>query len=157
MDCPVCGGPVTDDTCPSCGADVRDGNTAGDGDGRNQTVLGLDRNLAGAFSYSLTFVSGVVFYVLADDEFVRFHAAQSVVAFGGLFTLNLLVSFLQGATATTPGVGPALAAVLGGLSAVVTLVAFGLWILLMVTASRGRRVALPLVGGLVDGVVSVDR
>lgn len=157
MDCPACGDPVADDICPNCGAVVSGENTAAGGDDRDRSVLGLNRNLAGAFSYSLTFVSGVVFYALADDEFVRFHAAQSVVAFGGLFTLNLFVSFLQGAVATVPGVGPALAAVLGGLSAVVTLVAFGLWVFLMITAFQGRQFELPLVGGVVDGVTSADR
>lgn len=157
MDCPACGDPVADDTCPNCGAHVPDESTAGDGDGRDRTVLGLDRNLAGAFSYSLTFVSGFVFYALADDEFVRFHAAQSVVAFGGLFTFNLLVSFLQGAVATVPGFDPALAAVLGGLSTVVTLVAFGLWIFLMIAAFQGRQFKLPLIGGVIDGAASADR
>lgn len=161
MACPACGNPVAEDSniCPHCGARVTTTDsaaeqTAADSESRHRTALRLEPNLAGAFSYSLTFVSGIVFYYLADDEFVRFHAAQSIVAFGGLFTLNLLVSVIQGIMAPVPGIGPTLSVVLGALSSALTLVAFCLWILLMVAAFRGRRFALPFVEGIVTDLAS---
>lgn len=161
MGCPACGEPVGEDSdiCPHCGAnmtaaDSAAGQTVGGGDSPERTSLGLEPNLAGAFSYSLTFVSGIVFYYLAADEFVRFHAAQSLVVFGGLFSLNLLMSILQSVVAAVPGVGPTLSVVLGALSSGLTLLAFGLWILLMVAAFRGRQFALPFVEGVVTDLAS---
>lgn len=160
MGCPACGEPVADDEdCPHCGADLTDANDPADsetlqagpdGDGPDGRVLGLDRNLAAGFSYSLTFASGIVFYHVADDEFVRFHAVQSVVVFGGLFTLLFVLSILEWFVAPLPGAG----VVLGTLSSALTVLAFALWIVLMVTAFRGRRFALPFVDGVVEKFAS---
>jgi uncharacterized membrane protein len=161
MSCPACGEPVADDDaiCSHCGAKLRAGSTTDttgerstEGGGNpEKTVLGLERNIAGAFSYSLTFVSGLVFYLLSDDEFVRFHAAQSTIVFGVLFTLNLVVSFLQGVVALVPEAGPTLTVVFGALSGGLSLLAFGLWILLMIKAYQGERFQVPFVESVLDG------
>ena len=57
-----------------------------------KTSTGLDANLAAALSYLLGFVSGAVFLVLEkENRFVRFHALQSVLAFGGVTLLWVLL------------------------------------------------------------------
>ena len=44
---------------------------------------GLQPNVAGALSYLLGIITGVLFLVIEkENRFVRFHAAQSITAFG---------------------------------------------------------------------------
>jgi len=49
---------------------------------------GLPKNTAAALSYVLGPITGVVFYVLEKDPYVRFHAMQSIVVFVALFVLQ---------------------------------------------------------------------
>ena len=58
-----------------------------------KTSTGLDANLAAALSYLVGFVTGVVFLILEkENRFVRFHAMQSALAFGGITVGWLLLS-----------------------------------------------------------------
>ena len=58
-----------------------------------KTSTGLDANLAAALSYLLGFVSGAVFLLLEkENRFVRFHALQSVLAFGAITLLWVLLN-----------------------------------------------------------------
>jgi uncharacterized membrane protein len=143
MRCPSCGEAAVDpgEGCPECGKTVE--RPAADGTG---TSLGLDRNVAAVLAYSLTFASGLLFYVLEDDAFVRFHAAQSVLVFGAAFGLALVLEVWQAAlvlSGAAGGTGPRL---LTGVSTVLGLVTVGLWTLLMVQAYRGERFAVALFG-----------
>jgi uncharacterized membrane protein len=99
-----------------------------------KTSIGLDANLAAALSYLLGFVSGIVILVLEkDNRFVRFHALQSVLAFGAITLLWVLLNavpllgFLLGVLIIIPG------------SAVV-------WLLMMFKAYQGEEFKLPIVG-----------
>jgi len=122
---------------------------------------GLDSNVAGALSYLLGFVTGIVFYVLEpEDEFVRFHAAQSIVTFGAIFLASFVVgtvlSLLTGLFVT--GVGLSfVAAILGVVFGLVWLV-FGLgtlalWLFLMLRAYQGETVRVPVAANLADRLV----
>ena len=52
-------------------------------------TFGLDQNLAGALTYAVGWVSGLVFLLSEkENKFVRFHAMQSIITFG---FLNILV------------------------------------------------------------------
>jgi uncharacterized membrane protein len=140
MRCPSCGEATTEpgEACPKCGTSAE--RPAADG---TETSLGFERNVGAALAYSVTFASGLLLYVLEDDEFVRFHAAQSVVVFGAAFGLALVLEVWQATLVVSGAAGPGL---LAGVSTVLGLVAVGLWILLMVQAYRGQRFALPLFG-----------
>ncbi len=99
-----------------------------------RTSLGLDANLAAALSYLLGFVSGIIVLVLEkDNRFVRFHALQSVLAFGGITLLWVLLNavpilgFLFGVLIIIPG------------SAVI-------WLVMMFKAYQGDEFKLPVVG-----------
>ncbi len=99
-----------------------------------KTSIGLDANLAAALSYLLGFVSGIVVLVLEkDNRFVRFHALQSVLAFGAITLLWVLLNavpflgFLIGVLIIIPG------------SAVI-------WLLMMFKAYQGEEFKLPIVG-----------
>ena len=58
------------------------------------TVWGLDPNVAAALAYAVGWVSGVVLLVFEPNKFVRFHALQSTIVFGGL-SLAWMVALLS--------------------------------------------------------------
>lgn len=102
-----------------------------------KTSMGLDENLAGLLTYALTWVSGLVFYLLeTKNKFVRFHAMQSMIVFGAISIVSI-VSFPI----------PFLGAVLSGL---IGLAGFVLWIVLMIKAYQGTMYKLPVAGDLAE-------
>lgn len=50
--------------------------------------------MAAALSYVLGWVTGLIFYNIEKDPFVRFHAMQSIIAFGALTALSILTGIL---------------------------------------------------------------
>lgn len=109
----------------------------------------LNRNVTAALAYLLGPASGAALLVLVRDEFVRFHARQSVGVGAALFGLYLAVGIVSVLLAMAPVVGPAFAAVVLELPAAFGLAALGLWALLIYHAYHGRRFGLPVVGTLV--------
>ena len=91
-----------------------------------KSSTGLDENIAGLLCYVLGWVSGIVFLILEQEsKFVKFHAIQSIVIFGVLSVLSGLLGWIP---------------VLGWIVRIVCgILAFVLWILLMVKASQGQR------------------
>lgn len=109
-----------------------------------QKSMGLDENITGLLAYALGWISGlIVILVEKDNDFVRFHAMQSILTFGALTVLsllfsNLLVFFLF-------------------LIPFLNLLGVVLWILLMVKAYQGERYKLPVIGDLAEEwAVKVD-
>jgi uncharacterized membrane protein len=53
---------------------------------------GLDPHVAAMLAYLAWWVTGILFYLIErDNRFVRFHAAQSIVAFGGISILGAVL------------------------------------------------------------------
>ena len=99
----------------------------------NTSSTGLSENVAGALCYALGWVTGLVFLVVErQNEFVRFHAMQSLITFGLLSIAGFVINVL-------PGLG-------SFLSSLIALLTIGLWILLMFKAWSGARYHLPWVG-----------
>jgi uncharacterized membrane protein len=122
---------------------------------RRESATGLDSNLAGALTYLFGFVTGIVFLVVERrDEYVRWHAAQSIAVFGGLVALNV------GLTVVGIVLGLALDGIVGGLigvllslvGLVVGLAGLVAWIGLMVTAYQGKTVRVPVFAGVADRI-----
>ncbi|MGM0605691.1 MAG: DUF4870 domain-containing protein [Halobacteriota archaeon] len=108
---------------------------------------GLDSNVAGALSYLLGPVTGIVFYVIEDeDEFVRFHAVQSIAVFGGLFVLSIVLSAVLTALAAIPVVGWIIGLVLGLGGLLLAPIGFVIWLFLMYKAYSGTEYEVPVVG-----------
>ena len=102
-----------------------------------RSSIGLDENIAGALAYFGAFISGVALLVLEkNSSYVRFHALQSTVTFGGLFVIELVARFI-------PLIGPLL-------SVVIPPGALILWIVLMVKAYQGERWRLPYIGEIAE-------
>src|ERR1700731_3061147 len=128
--CSRCGGEVQTGVafCPKCGQAQTGGEVTTTSQSRQS---GMAENVAGLLCYVLGWVTGIIFFLIDKRPFVRFHAAQSMVVFGGLHIINIVVAIFFGAGMMAMGgfAGFGLARALYGL---VSLVALVLWVLLMV-------------------------
>lgn len=96
-----------------------------------QSSTGLPKKTAGALSYVLGPVTGVIFLLMEKDKFVRFHAMQSIVVFVGLFVLQTLMS---------------ITIILLPLVPLVSIVSFVLWLLMIYRAWQGEEWEVPVFG-----------
>ena len=105
-------------------------------------VVGLTPNLAVLLCYMGMWVAGIIFLVFEQkNKFIRFHAAQSIVAFGALMLLSILVRFV-------PIAGSFFAVAIG-------LLTFILWLVLVVKAYRGEFYHLPVIAELAEALLSI--
>ena len=103
-----------------------------------KSVGGLDENLAAALAYALGWITGGALLLTEPaNKFVRFHALQSVLVFGGL-SLAWFVAL------SIPIVGWAVAFL------VIPVLSVAIWPILMFKAYHGERFKLPLVGDIAD-------
>ena len=112
--------------------------------------LGMRARTAGWLSYLLGWVTGLIFFLLEkENRFVRFHAMQSILFFGGLSVLEAVISSFERLFSYSlfPFFG------FGVISRVVGLVSFICWIVLMVQASRGMYYKLPVIGDYADKLI----
>ena len=101
---------------------------------------GLEPNIAGLLCYLGIWISGIVFLVIEqENKFVRFHALQSIITFGALTVAGALLSWI-------PYVG-------GFLGAIIGILAFILWIVLMVKAHQGELYKLPVAGQVAEEIL----
>jgi len=50
-----------------------------------KSSTGLESNVAGLLSYLVGWITGLIFFLIEqEDEFVRFHAMQSIIVFGAV-------------------------------------------------------------------------
>ena len=140
MYCTDCGSEVVDEAviCPECGTDF----------GTDSDIVGgLEENVAGALAYSLMLLTGLVFFLVEEDnEFVRFHAAQSIVVFGSIMGAMVATTVLGIVFGQIPFLGFVMGLVLLVVDLVLYLGALVLWIVLMIKAFQGERYELPWAG-----------
>ena len=102
-----------------------------------KTASGLDPNVAAALSYSLGWVTGLLFFATEPtNKFVRFHAMQAMLVFGPACILLVLcasIPFLGWILAPFVLIGSAVA-----------------WLILMFKAYQGQRFKLPIAGDLAE-------
>jgi uncharacterized membrane protein len=131
--------------CPSCGAPQPAGAATAMTPSAG-TQSGLSENVAGLLCYLLGWITGLIFYFIDKRPFVRFHAAQSIVVFGGLTVIRIVLAMLF----VSSGVGGFSMGF--GLLALVSLLGFVLWVLLMVKAYQGEKFRIPLAADLADQI-----
>ena len=108
-----------------------------------KTSTGLTENVAGLLCYVLGWVSGVVFFLIEqENKFVRFHAIQSIVTFGIITVVSIALSIL--------GLIPFLGAIFTIFNWIIGVLAFVLWIVLMVKAVKGAKYKLPWAGDFAE-------
>ncbi len=97
-------------------------------------ATGLKKETAGALSYVLGPVTGVLFLVLdKDNPFVRFHAMQSIVVFVALFALQWFLGLTLILLPLVPLVG---------------IISFILWLICIYKAWQGAEFEVPFAGKL---------
>jgi uncharacterized membrane protein len=145
--CTKCGTMVADNVafCPSCGTPQGTGVAPAMAPAAG-TRSGLSENVAGLLCYVLGWITGLIFYFIDKRPFVRFHAAQSIVVFGGLMIIRIVLSMLfvaGGAAGLSVGFG---------LLTLVSILGVVLWILLMIKAYQGEKFRVPLAADLADQI-----
>jgi uncharacterized membrane protein len=105
------------------------------------TSTGLSPNTAGLLCYVGIWISGIIFFVLEQkNRFVRFHAAQSIVAFGIITVAGVILGLI-------PVVGDAFSTIIG-------IIGFIVWIIMIVKASSGEWYKLPWAGDVAEKMVA---
>lgn len=126
-----------------------------------ETGSGLEENVAGALSYLFAPISGLVFFLVEkENQFVRFHAAQSMV-FGGLLVMAYIMVSIVGTVVSTVLIASSSTFIIGSLVSLVIGLAwlalavggFALWVYLMVKAYQGETTRLPIAAGIADKLV----
>jgi len=109
----------------------------------SKSSTGLESNIAGLLSYLVGWITGLVFFLIEkDDESVRFHAMQSILFFGAVSVIQILLAIL--------GVIPGVWLVFSIIGWLVWLFAVVMWIVFMVKAYQGERFKFPVTGDLAE-------
>lgn len=109
-----------------------------------RTGTGLAPNVAGALSYLLGPITGVLFLVLdRESRFVRFHAVQSIVVGLIWIALSVALSIVSTVLLAIPVIGWIVGLVL---SMAMALGGLLLWLLLMWKAFQGEEWEVPVAG-----------
>lgn len=96
-----------------------------------------NQNLMGAAAYLLGPITGIILLLVEkENKFVRFHAMQSTILFGGLLIINIALGFI-----------PLLGWLVGML---LSMFSFVLWMILMWKAWSGETYKLPYVGEMAE-------
>lgn len=111
------------------------------------TSMGMRARTAGLLCYLFSWVTGLIFLLLErENRFVRFHAMQSLLFFGAMSILSSIVRFFE--VMFSYGFPPYFG--FGFISSALGIITFVCWIILMVSAHRGRYYKLPIVGDLAE-------
>ncbi|HEX4024397.1 MAG TPA: DUF4870 domain-containing protein [Steroidobacteraceae bacterium] len=99
-------------------------------------------------------VTGLIFFLIDKRPFVRFHATQSVVVFGGVNLAYIILTniLVTGFRAAGLGFFSFSRLLLGALS----LGGMVLWIVLMVKAYQGERFRVPIASNLAESLATKD-
>lgn len=153
--CAKCGTSIADGVafCPQCGAatgPVTMGAPAPAAGPPFTPVAapgtsGLTENVAGLLCYLIGWLTGIIFLLIDKRPFVRFHAAQSIVVFGGLMIIRIVLTF---GWFSSFGFWSLWSLV----SLAVSLITLILWIYLMVTAYQGRTVEIPIAARIAKSI-----
>jgi uncharacterized membrane protein len=134
--------------CPKCGAPQ---SVAVVAPIPPEAQSGLSENVAALLSYLVGWVTGIIFFLIDKRPFVRFHAAQSMVVFGGLFVIRLAIGATLGAGYMMGG-GFGSFGLFAALSGLIGLLGLILWILLMVKAYQHEKFEVPIAAGFAKSI-----
>ena len=138
--CAKCGTQVNEGVgfCPKCGAPQgAAAPAAGVAAG-----TGMAENVAGLLCYVFGWITGLIFFLIDKRPFVRFHAAQSIVVFGGLHIVSIVLGMVFGVGLFFSGLGGFSIGLM--LMMLLNLVCLVLWILCMVKAFQNEKFEVPI-------------
>ena len=157
--CTKCGTMVDDNVafCPSCGAPQAGGVATAMAPAAS-TQSGLSENVAGLLCYVLGWITGIIFFLIDKRPYVRFHAAQSIVTFGGLHIIRIVLAMIFGVGWMFGGFGHVGHGGWGGfgiglmLLTCLSLLSFVLWIVCMIKAATGTHFEVPIAGPIAENL-----
>jgi uncharacterized membrane protein/ribosomal protein L40E len=138
--CPKCGAENTggDKSCSKCGSSF-----AAEVPKATGSTTSLEPNVAGLLCYLAGWITGLVFILIEkENKFVRFHAMQSIVTFGALTVVWIVLSVLHAIVGVH--------ALFWTLEAIASILGLVLWVVLMVKAYQGERFKLPIAGDIAE-------
>ncbi|PTM53216.1 DUF4870 domain-containing protein [Desmospora activa] len=104
---------------------------------KNGSSTSLDPKVAACLCYVLCWVTGLVFLLIEkENRFIKFHAWQSVITFGGLTVIAVVAGII-------PFLG-------GMIITLIQILAIVLWIVLMVKAYQEEWYRLPVAGEIAE-------
>jgi uncharacterized membrane protein len=121
-----------------------------------KSSTGLDENVAALLSYVMTWITGLIFFLIEkDSRLVRFHAVQALIL--GIMAAVLMIGswivwiVVVIIAALLPDVlGTLFMGVVGLLMTAIFLAIFVGWILGMVKAFQGQYFKLPVIGNFAE-------
>jgi len=144
--CKACGQDIgAANFCPKCGAS-QSASAAPVPAASAPSTEGLAENVAGLLCYVLGWLTGIIFLLIDKRPFVKFHAAQSIVVFGGLTVIRIALVFMHGMA------GFIAWGFVGLLSLLIGLVMLVLWILLMVKAYQHEMFKVPIAASIAESI-----
>ena len=103
------------------------------------TSMGLQPNIAAGLSYVLGWVTGLIFFLVEkQNRFVRFHAMQSILFFGGLTVVQIILNVI--------GNFPFVGIFTGLIGVAVGIIGLVGYIVLLINAFQGKYFKLPIIG-----------
>jgi len=150
--CTKCGAEVADNAafCGSCGASQSGGSGGNPAPAAGAAHSQMAENVASLLCYVLGCITGLIFFLIDKRPNVRFHAAQSIVVFGGLTILHYVVGALFGFSTFAGGFGAFGLGVL--LYWLIGLLGLVLWVVLMVKAFQGERFRVPIAADVAEKI-----
>ena len=101
--------------------------------------MGMQPNIEAGLSYVLGWVTGLIFFLMEkQNRFVRFHAMQSILFFGGLTVIRIILSVI--------GAFPFLGFFAGLVGIAVGIIGLVGYIVLLINGFQGKYYKLPIVG-----------
>jgi uncharacterized membrane protein len=100
----------------------------------------LDPKVSALLSYLLVILSGIIIYATTKNQYVRFHAIQSVLFYLGWIVVIIAINIL----------GLAIPFIYATFLWLVNFGFFALLILLMLKAYQGKTFKLPIIGQLAE-------
>ena len=139
--CAKCGQPLSATSPPSSNPPLIS---------QQSTLAGLSENVASTLCYVLGWISGIFFLLMDKRPLVRFHAAQSIVVFGALHLVNIVIGMVFGVSFFFGGFQGFSFGIL--ILHLLNLLTLGLWILLMLRAYQGDLFRIPVAADLADKI-----
>ena len=112
-----------------------------------KSSTGLDANVAAGIAYILTWLTGLIFYLIEkESRFVRFHAMQAILLGAAFFVVMIVMRIL--------GAIPLIGFVAGLASIVIWLAFLAIWIYCLVMAFTGKDFKLPVIGDIAANIAN---
>ncbi len=150
--CKACGQDIGEAAfCPKCGANQGAAVPAATAGSGQSPTAGIDENVAGLLCYLFHWLSGLIFLLLDQRPFVRFHAAQAIafnIAAAGIWVALAMLGWLMVLLRLS-----FLGALILPIWGLFGLGVFATWIFLMYKAYQREKFKLPIIGDLVEKMV----